>query len=101
MTRAGRWIAVAAAMHAAAGITALGALVMAPEGDNTAASKMMTIPTDGDAIVALLRTARAPRSPELVAALRTAREAPRTVEAARAAARLLIAEGSGPNLCLP
>ena len=93
MTRAGRWIAVAAAMVAAAGITALGALVVAPEGGSPSASGAMTIPTDGDAIVAVLRTARAPRSPELVAALRTAREAPQDVEAARTAARLLIAEG--------
>ena len=93
MTRRSYWIAVVAAMVAAAGITAFGAMMVASGGGDAATSEAMTIPTDGDAIVAVLRTAREPRSPELVAALRAARAAPDDVEAARTAARLLIAEG--------
>ena len=95
MSRIGRWGAVAAAIAAAAGLAALGALAVAPKGDTASGTAPATVPADDEVVVATLQSSGAPRSAELVAALRATRAAPDDADLARAAARLLIAEGRG------
>ncbi|MCA1481346.1 hypothetical protein, partial [Bradyrhizobium sp. NBAIM08] len=70
MSEARRWGAVAAAIAVAAGLTALGALLVTPQGDAASGAAPATVPTDDATVVATLQTSGAPRSAELVAALR-------------------------------
>lgn len=88
-----RWAAIAAAIGAGVIVTALGGLLIAPPSDQAEPASTPTLPADDAIVVANLGATANLRSPELVAALRAAREAPEDSEAARAAARLLIAEG--------
>lgn len=92
MTRAGQYGAIAAAILVAAGLVVLGSLAIAP-GSGGVGSEITTVPDDDATVVATLRSTGNARSPALVAALRANRGAPDDAGLARAAARLLIAEG--------